>query len=457
MLNRLVLPEALRDLVFKCFHNDLGHQGRDRTASLIKRRFFWPHMNQYIKERVQSCGRCIRRKTTPSKFTHLVNITTTAPMKLVCIDYLSLERSKGGFENILVITDNFRRFAQAIPTRNQSAQTTAKALFENFFVHYGFPAELHSNQGANFESKVIRQLCEIAGIQKTRTTPYHPMGNGMVERFNQTLMNMLGTLSEKQKSDWKAHVPSPTHAYNAAVHESTGFSPFYLMFGRHPRLAIDDFLGFDPSRKGSHIKTMRADQLKDRLADAYKNASDESRLKGKKYKKYYDQGVKHSILEPGDRVLVKKVCIKGKHELADIWESNPYIIQSQPMSDVSVYAVKKEHTNNKPRTLHRNMLLPFKGLPYPEESETENHQQKRPMPLNPPTAKADTYADTSSDSSLDESEDETVQQPAPPKHIIPARRRQQRKPVQVSPPPYQTQNLGPELKKGVEQEESQTG
>ena len=182
-------------------------------------------MNQYIKERVQSCGRCIRRKTTPSKFAHLVNITTTAPMELVCIDYLSLERSKGGFENILVITDHFSRFAQAIPTRNQSAQTTAKALFENFFVHYGFPAKLHSDQGANFESKVIRKLCEIAGIQKTRTTPYHPMGNGMVERFNQTLMNMLGTLSEKQKSDWKAHVPSLTHAYNAAVHESTGFRP----------------------------------------------------------------------------------------------------------------------------------------------------------------------------------------------------------------------------------------
>ena len=180
------------------------------------------------------CGRCIRRKTAPIKAAHLVNITSSAPMELVCIDYISLERLKGGFENILVITDNFSRYAQAIPTRNQTAQTTARALFENFFLHYGFPAKLHSDKGANFESKVIRKLCKIAGIQKTRTTPYHPMGNGMVERFNYTLLNLLGTMSEKQKSDWKAHVPSFTHAYNAALHESTGFSPFYLMFGRHP-------------------------------------------------------------------------------------------------------------------------------------------------------------------------------------------------------------------------------
>lgn len=90
---------------------------------------------------------------------------------------------EGGFENILVIVDHFSRFAQAIPTKNQTATTTAKALFENFFLHYGFPARLHSDKGANFESKVIKKLCKLAGVLKTRTTPYHPMGNGMVERY----------------------------------------------------------------------------------------------------------------------------------------------------------------------------------------------------------------------------------------------------------------------------------
>ena len=121
--------------------------------------------------------------------TELVNITSSAPKEMICIDYLSLERSKGGFKNILVITDHFSRYALAIPTRNQTAQTTAKALFEKFFLHYGFPSSLHSDKGANFESTVIRSFCDIANNKKSRTIPYHPMGNGMVARFNKTLLN----------------------------------------------------------------------------------------------------------------------------------------------------------------------------------------------------------------------------------------------------------------------------
>ena len=182
--HQLVLPESLQDIIFKSYHDDLGHQGRDRTLALIKQRFYWPGMTQYVQNKVQQCAKCIRRKTRPTKAAELVNITSSTPMELVCIDYLSLERSKGGYENILVITDHFSRYAQAIPTRNQTARTTARVLYENFFVHYGFPAKLHSDKGANFESKVIKKLCEITKIKKTRTTPYHPMGNGMVERFN---------------------------------------------------------------------------------------------------------------------------------------------------------------------------------------------------------------------------------------------------------------------------------
>ena len=99
---------------------------------------------------------------------------------------------------MLVITDHFTRYALAYPSKTQTAQATARILWDNFICHYGFPEKFISDQGRNFESDLIKELCKIAGVQKLHTTPYHPQGNGQCERFNSTLCNMLGTLSERK-------------------------------------------------------------------------------------------------------------------------------------------------------------------------------------------------------------------------------------------------------------------
>ena len=143
---------------------------------------------------------------------------------------------RGGYENILVITDYYTHFAQAFATKIRTARTTAEVLFDNFIYHYGFPSRLYSDQGRNFESSVIQELCKLGGISKSRTTQYHHRGNGMTERFNSTLLNMLGTLEDKSKENWKAFIPALAHAYNSTKHETTGLTPDFVMFGKHPRL-----------------------------------------------------------------------------------------------------------------------------------------------------------------------------------------------------------------------------
>ena len=203
----------------------------------------WPGMDSYIKSKDKACDRCIRRKTNIGMPAGLIPIESSAPMEIVCIDYLSLKPSQGGVENILVIMDHFTQYAQAIPSRNQTARTAARVLFDNFIVHYDFPARINSDQGQCFESNLIKEMCTIANVEKSCTTPYHPMGAGQVVGFNQTLLQMFGTMEESKKSDCKAHIPSLLHAYNWTFHDSTRYSPFFLMIGKHPRLAIDVFFG----------------------------------------------------------------------------------------------------------------------------------------------------------------------------------------------------------------------
>ena len=422
---QLVVPKdkIFTDIIFKALHDHQGHQGRDRTTWLIKTRFFWLGMDSDIEERVRLCDRCIRRKQRPVPAAELVSITTSAPMDLVCIDYLMLEPSKGGVENILVITDHFTRYAQAIPTRNQTARTTAKALFDSFFVHYGFPARLHSDKAQNFESKVIRQLCKIGGLKKTRTTPYHPMGNGQVERFNQTLLQMLGTLENSKKSDWKSYVQPLVHAYNATRHDTTGFSPFYLMFGRHPRLAVDAFLGIQPNTETGASQTEYAKKLKACLDFAYKRATKEASKQAERYNAYYDQGVRENKLEVGDKVLVEKVGHKVKHKIADVWEEEPYTVLEKPLPDIPVFKVMREDGQGWVKTLHRNQLLPFFCLPKELDDaavvsvEEESAESSEEEEIVPEAENRDPYS-SSSDSDGNEE---------PPEVSVPAYRTPQRR------------------------------
>ena len=175
---------------------------------------------------------------------------------------------------------------------------------------------------------------------------------------------MLGTLEESQKLDWKSHVSTMTYAYNVASHDSTGFLPFFLMFRRHPRLAVDAFLGLPHDTETVKGHKDYVDRLKQWLATAYETASEEAKKSAGRLKDYYDEKVRHSNLEVVDCVLVEKKEHKGKHKLADFWEHCPYVAIGQPVLDIPVYEEVKENTP-KPRTLHGNMLLPFTGLPCP--------------------------------------------------------------------------------------------
>ena len=170
---------------------------------------------------------------------------------------------------------------------------------------------------------------------------------------------MTGTLSEEEKSDWKSHLGCMTHAYNCTKHASTTYSPYYLMFGRHPRLPIDIEFGLNkPNCRDNSSKSRYIQKLRRRLSYAFQKASKYSDQQAKKYKQSYDKSVKGPQLHENDLVLVKIVAHKGRHKLQDRWEPEEYVVIEQPIAGTPVYKVKPVNGDNV-RTLHRNLLLPL--------------------------------------------------------------------------------------------------
>ncbi len=149
---QLVLPAGLRKIVLRSLHDDMGYLGIERTLDLVRSRFFWPKMSQTVENKIKTFERCVRRKTPPDRAAPLVNIQTSGPLEMVCMDFLLLEPDNSNTKNILVVTDHFTKYAVAKPTQNQTARMVAKCLWENVLVHYGFPEKLQSDQGPNFES-----------------------------------------------------------------------------------------------------------------------------------------------------------------------------------------------------------------------------------------------------------------------------------------------------------------
>ena len=183
---QLVLCESFRRQALHGCHDDLGHLGMGQTIDLLRDQFYWPGMMEDTITHIKQCKTCLRFKAAPDK-APMENVNVTYPMELVHMDYLMIEANEGGKDvRILVITDHFTWYAQAIVTRSQTAKCTAQNLWDKFIVHCGLPEKILTDQGCNFENDLLRVLCEIAQVKKIRTSGYHPQTNEQCDCFNAT-------------------------------------------------------------------------------------------------------------------------------------------------------------------------------------------------------------------------------------------------------------------------------
>lgn len=350
--HQILLPTCLTEQVLRSIHDQLGHQGIERTMSLLKPRCFWGGMYEDVEKWVKNCQRCVLAKMPQPKIqAPWTPFLASQPLEVVAVDFTTLEPATDGRENVLVVTDVFTKFSQAFPTRDQKAETTAKILLKEWFLKYGVPQRLHSDQGRNFESAVIAELCKLYGVKKTRTTPHHPQGNPHCERFNRTLHDLLRTLPPEKKRKWTEHLAELVYAYNVTPHSSTGYSPYHLLFGIQPHLPIDALLGQEPDAVSGQ------DWLnahKERLLDAHVRAKEYAERKAADRVAQQENKVYCPEVEVGQCVFLRHRP-PGRNKIQDAWSSAVYkVIEVQG----STYAV--EPIEGGPiRRVHRSNLRPY--------------------------------------------------------------------------------------------------
>ena len=231
---QLVVPRSLRDTIFNDSHHTTygGHFGITHTHSKLQLHYFWPGMSDFVRDRISACHKCVARKSPVNRHHPMGHVPVSGKFERVAMDLLDVSViSTKGYKYILVVCDYFTKYTEAYPLKDKTARSVVDALMDVWLPRYGFPLFLHSDQGKEFDNVMIHKLSELLGTVKTKTTPYHPRSDGLVERFNRTLLAMLAMFVSQEHDNWDDLLPFMMLAYNTTVHTSTGYTPYRLVFG----------------------------------------------------------------------------------------------------------------------------------------------------------------------------------------------------------------------------------
>ena len=315
----------------------------------------------HIRRWIRQCDLCAQRKPGPGRGKSILQQTKISnPLSRIAIDILECPQSESGNTYLIVVCDYFTKWAEAYPVSNHTALTVADKLVTEFISRFGVPLEIHTDQGREFESIFFSRLCELLQINKTRTAPYRPQSDGLVERFNRTLLQMLTMYINKNHSDWDEQVPFLLMAYRSTMHESTGCSPNLLMLNRECFLPIDIIAGNPPVHYQTSCPIQYVEWLTYTMRKTYEYAFRNIEKGATLQKKFYDVGLKIRQYNPNEFVWRWYPPIAGL-KLGLGW-TGPYKILAK-LSSVN-YKIQRDPIT-KPIVVHVDDIKPYlgKGIP----------------------------------------------------------------------------------------------
>ena len=372
-IDRADVPEILR------MSHDVpsgGHMGVSKTLACVRSRYYWPSIKTDVENWVSGCATCQKGKNPKQKYRHSMQIwPNSEPFHHVSVDILGPLPESNGFRYIVMMGDNFTRWFEAVPLVNVTAVSVCNALLDSWVTLYGVPDYIHSDNCPQFTSSLFKNMCERLQLTQTRTTPYHPQGNAKAERINRTLEDGLAKYCGENHSTWLSHIQFFMMAYRNAVHESTGHTPFRLLFNLEMQLPVDmvypTALQRSPSasyRDYIHERLLIAEQL-------FTLVRHKCLTEHRRHKHIYDKKIYGPTFMEGDRVLLHSpVCHPGQTpKLKSQW-SGPYVID-RCINDINF--VLRHEINGKRTIAHYDRINCFE--------ETRSSRPLTPTSSHPTT------------------------------------------------------------------------
>jgi hypothetical protein len=356
---QILVPFKCRKQVMHYVHDHMssGHLGEDKTYQRLKQYFYWVNAQQDVSLYCRKCVVCqaqkMPRKTPKAP---LQSTVVGVPFEKCGMDILGpIPLSDRGNKYILSVTDYFTKWVELYPMPDMKVETIVVILVSEFISRYGLMKQLLTDQGRQFESLLFQQLCTSLGIEKLRCSAFHPATNGLTERFNKTIEEMLSKYVSHHQRDWDQWLPILLLAYRSSVHASTKHTPYQLMFGHDPTLPLDLIHGQSLNKPDLLSPDDYMIKLKQRLQFCHENARSQMLLAAKRQKHSYDQRLNTIPYAPGDNVWVKVMArVKGRSpKLSQRWEGPYKVVKC--ISNLVVRVKNAKRTRN----VHHNLLKPY--------------------------------------------------------------------------------------------------
>ena len=301
--NLIIIPQLYQTEVLFRSHDQMGHQGIDKVQQRILHRFDWPGLRKACERWVNACLACLQVKDPRKMKFPLKSVESSEFNEVVQIDHQKICMTESGYNQILVIIDHFTKLAEAVPCQTASVEETCDHLLTHWISRYGFPMTFQSDNGKAFVGDLTKELMKRSHIAQAHSTTYHPQTNGLVERQNRTLVNMLRVYCSRYMTDWDKYLPQVLRAYDSTQHSTTGISPFMMLTGKERAMPLTFFYPeYEGKRTSPQAYVKEATKRQQEINELCRRNTAQAQMR--QHKKYDERILQAKPYEVGQYVWV---------------------------------------------------------------------------------------------------------------------------------------------------------